>query len=100
MSEEQLWQYLETVEGKDKLLAIININIEEIERLQKLLNIEKNKREQFDKDNKRIHSNIKEAIDYIEENMGYYSERLEYKEDTERYVKDLNKIIKLLNKGE
>lgn len=33
MSEEQLWEYLETIEGKNKLLEIINSNIEEIERL-------------------------------------------------------------------
>ena len=33
MSEEQLWEYLETIEGKNKLLEIINSNIEEIEKL-------------------------------------------------------------------
>ena len=37
MSEKQLWQYLETIEGKDKLLEIINSNIEEIERLHSIL---------------------------------------------------------------
>jgi len=33
VSEEQLWEYLETIEGKNKLLEIINSNIEEIEKL-------------------------------------------------------------------
>lgn len=38
MSEEQLWEYLETVEGKNKLLKIINSNIKEIERLNNIIN--------------------------------------------------------------
>ena len=43
----------------------------ERERLQKLLNIEKEKREQFDKDNHRRHSIIKEVREYAKEMQVY-----------------------------
>ena len=46
-------------------LTIENIELkQEIERLQKLLDIEKNKREQFDKNNQLLHSIIKEVREY------------------------------------
>ena len=37
MSEEQLWEYLETIEGKNKLLEIINSNIEELEKYKAII---------------------------------------------------------------
>ena len=70
---------------------------QEIERLQKLLGIEKNKRKQFDKDNRKLYSIIKEAIEYIEER--YNGEVLTHTFDKDN-VGELLNILNILNKGE
>lgn len=47
-------------------VEIFNELFDELERLQKLLDIEKNKRGQFDKNNQKLHSIIKEVREYVD----------------------------------
>ena len=67
----------------------------EIERLQKLLDIEKNKREQFDKNNQLLHSIIKEVREYMKS--------IEYEPDADMYIelgqyKEYKHILEILDK--
>lgn len=57
--------------ANDNLYSTNQMLEQEIERLQKLLDIEKNKRKLFDKDNQKLHSIIREVREYIEK--GIYS---------------------------
>lgn len=50
--------------ANDNLYSTNQMLEQEIERLQKLLDIEKNKRKLFDKDNQKLHSIIKEVREY------------------------------------
>lgn len=52
--------------ANDNLYITNQMLEQEIERLQKLLDIEKNKRKLFDKDNQKLHSIIREVREYIE----------------------------------
>ena len=55
--------------ANDNLYSTNQMLEQEIERLQKLLDIEKNKRKLFDKDNQKLPSIIKEVREYIENDM-------------------------------
>ena len=60
---------LEIIAAKDMKITMQKIEIKEmqkeIERLKKLLDIEKNKRKLFDKDNQKLHSIIKEVREIL-----------------------------------
>ena len=84
--------------ANDNLYSTNQMLEQEIQRLQKLLDIEKNKRKLFDKDNQKLHSIIKEVREYIEN-----KEFINYKKNLgnfERMLKHRQDISKILDKGE
>ena len=114
MTEERLQEIKDSVgfqyavakaKGVDNTLLFTNEEeelIEEVERLKKLLDIEKNMIKLFDKDNQKLHSIIKEAREYIENDVEVYyvlDTRLNRAFDkTKKVKKDLLKILDKVGK--